>query len=222
LVETNTGALYLIAGGAPMLVTSLAQFGNPQPLLVDAWDTANAGNPASHLNAFPSNGTFLTTTTGLTYRVAGGAPIAVTTWSVFGGAKPAVTIDPWDIANIWDSAAHLVYRPAVGTVVEGLPSGAYWEFGPKNRYLVAANPAAAIRVDDHGLTPYSAIPCRVPGLGRMTLAQVKAALLKADCHLGKVRDRPLTRRRHTLRVIRQSPKARTAHVPYYTVGITLG
>lgn len=222
LVETNTGALYLIAGGAPMLVTSLAQFGNPQPFLVDAWDIANAGNPASHLNEFPSNGTFLTTTTGLTYRVAGGAPIAVTTWSVFGGAKPAVTIDPWDIANIWDSAAHLVYRPAVGTVVEGLPSGAYWEFGPKNRYLVAPNPASAIRVDDHGLTPYSAIPCRVPGLGRKTLAQVKTSLLKADCHLGKVRDRPLTRRRHTLHVIKQSPKARTEHVPYYTVGVTLG
>jgi Domain of unknown function (DUF1906) len=222
LVETNTGALYLIAGGAPMLVTNLAQFGNPQPFLVDAWDIANAGNPASHLNAVPSNGTFLTTTTGMTYRVAGGAPIAVTTWSVFGGAKPAVTIDPWDIANIWNAAAHLVYRPAVGTVVEGLPSGAYWEFGPKNRYLVAPNPAAAVRVDDHGLTPYSAIPCRVPGLGHKTLAQVKASLLKADCHLGKVRDRPQTRRRHTLRVIKQSPKARAKRVAYYTVGVTLG
>ncbi len=222
LVETSTGALYLIAGGAPMLVTNLAQFGNPQPFLVDAWDIANAGNPASHLNAVPSNGTFLTTTTGLTYRVAGGAPIAVTTWSVFGGAKPAVTIDPWDVANIWNAAAHLVYRPAVGTVVEGLPSTAYWEFGPKNRYLVAPNPAAAVRVDDHGLVPYSAIPCRVPGLGHMTLAQVKTALLKDDCHLGKVRDRPLTRRRHTLRVIKQSPKARTKHVAYYTVGVTLG
>ena len=74
LVETNTGALYLVAGGAPMFVTNLAQFGNPQPFLVDAWDIANAGNPASHLNAVPSNGTFLTTTTGLTYRVAGGRP----------------------------------------------------------------------------------------------------------------------------------------------------
>jgi Domain of unknown function (DUF1906) len=222
LVETNTGLIYLIAGGAPMFVTSLAQFGNPQPFVVDSWDIANAGNPLSHLNAVPSNGTFLTTTTGMNYRVAGGAPIAVTTWTVFGGAKPAVTIDPWDIANIWNAAAHLVYRPAVGTVVEGLPSGAYWEFGPKNRYLVAPNPAAAVRVDDHGLVPYSAIPCRVPGLGHMTLTQVKAALMKADCHLGRVRDKPLTRRRHTLRVIRQSPKARTQKTAYYTVGVTLG
>lgn len=205
-----------------MLVTNLALFGNPQPFLVDASDIANAGNPASHVNAVPSNGTFLTTTTGLTYRVAGGAPVAVTTWSVFGGVQPAVTIDPWDIANIGNPAARLAYRPAVGTVVEGLPSGAYWEFGPKNRYLVAPNPAAAVRVDDHGLTPYSAIPCRVPGLGHMTLAEVKAALMKADCHLGKVKDKPLTRRRHTLRVIKQSPKAHTQKTAYYTVGVTLG
>ena len=221
LVETNTGALYLIAGGAPMFVSSLAQFGNPPASLIDAWNIANAGNPTSHLNATPSNGTFLTTTTGLTYRVVGGAPIAVTTWSVFGGAKPAVTIDPYDVANIWNPAVHLVYRPSVGSIVEGLPSKAYWEFGPKNRYLIAPNPDA-VRVDDHGLVPYSAIPCRVPGLGHMTIAQVKAELLKADCHLGKVRDKPLTRRRHTLRVIKQSPKARTKKVAYYTVGVTLG
>ena len=79
-----------------------------------------------------------------------------------------------------------------------------------------------MRVADNGLVPFSAIPCRVPGLGHMTLAQVKAALPKADCHLGKVHDRPLTRRRHTLRVIKQIPKARTKHVAYYTVGVTLG
>ena len=221
LIETNTGGVYLIAGGAPLFVSSLAVFGNPQPLLVDQWNIDNVGNPLSHLDAVPSNGTFLTTTTGSTYRVAGGAPLGISNWTVFGGAKPAVTIDPWDVENLFNPAAHLLYRPIIGTVVQGLPSGAYWEFGPKNRYLVAAAPGA-VRVADHGLIPFSAIPCRVPGLGHMTLAQVKAALLKADCRLGKVHDRPLTRRRHTLRVIKQVPKARTKHGAYYTVGVTLG
>jgi glycoside hydrolase-like protein len=221
LIETNTGAVYLIAGGAPLFVSSLAQFGDPQPLLVDEWNVDNVGNPLSHLNPVPSNGTFLTTTTGLTYRIAGGAPLGISNWTVFGGAKPAVTIDPWDVENLFNPAAHLLYRPMIGTVVEALPSGAYWEFGPKNRYLVAAEPGA-IRVADHGLIPFSAIPCRVPGLGHMTLAQVKTALLKADCRLGKVHDRPLTRRRHTLRVIKQIPQARTKHVAFYSVGITLG
>jgi len=221
MIETNTGGVFMIAGGAPLFVSSLAQFGDPQPLLVDEWNIDNVGSPLSHLNAVPSSGTFLTTTTGLTFRVAGGAPLGISNWSVFGGVKPAVTIDPWDVENLFNPAAHMFYRPMVGTVVEGLPSGAYWEFGPKNRYLVAAEPGA-IRVADHGLIPFSAIPCRVPGLGHMTLAQVEAALLKADCRLGKVHDRPLTRRRHTLRVIKQIPKARTTHVAYYTVGVTLG
>jgi beta-lactam-binding protein with PASTA domain len=79
-----------------------------------------------------------------------------------------------------------------------------------------------VRVDDHGLSPFSAIPCRVPNLVHRTLTQVKAALLKADCHLGKVHKHLVTRRRHTLRVTKQVPKARTKHTAYYTVGITLG
>jgi Domain of unknown function (DUF1906) len=221
LIETNTGGVYLIAGGAPLFVSDLALFGDPQPTMVDEWNIDNIGNPLSRLNRVPASGTFLTTTTGSTYRVAGGAPLGISNWSVFGGVKPSVTIDPWDVANLYNPAVHMLYRPAVGTVIEGLPSGAYWEFGPKNRYLVAPEPGA-VRVADHGLIPYSAIPCRVPGLGHMTLAQVKTALLKADCHLGKVHDHPLTRRRHTLRVIKQVPKARTQHIAYYRVGVTLG
>jgi hypothetical protein len=109
----------------------------------------------------------------------------------------------------------------VGTLVEGLPSAAYWRFGPKNRYLVTAT-SGAVRVDDRGLAPFSAIPCRVPGLTHLTLTQVKAALLKADCHLGKVHQHLVSRRRHTLRVIKQVPAARTKHAAYYTVGITVG
>jgi hypothetical protein len=220
-LQTEAGSVYRVAGGAPMYVSDPTAFGAISPVLVDQWDIANVGNPSSHLNALPANGTFITTLTGLNYRIAGGAPIAVTSWAVFGGAQPSVTVDPWDLANVWDPLARLVYRPAVGTTVEGLPSGAYWRFGPKNRYLVTAT-AGAVRVDDRGLKPFSAIPCRVPNLAHETLTEVKAALLKADCHLGKVHDRPVTRKRHTLRVIRQLPAARTRKAAYYTVGVTLG
>jgi hypothetical protein len=220
--DTDTGAVYIVAGGAPMWVTSTSVFNPPPvPFLVDEWNVDNAGNPLSHLNLVPANGTFLTTTVGQNYRVVGGAPIAVTDWSVFGGVKPSVVIDPWDITDIFSPLAHLEYRPAVGSVVQGLPSGAYWRFGPKNRYLIAPSPGA-VRVDDHGLVPFSAIPCRVPNLAHQTLAQVKTALVTADCHLGKVHKHLVTRRRHLLRVVRQVPKARTKHIAYYTVGITLG
>ena len=173
------------------------------------------------LAVVPSNGTFVTTTTGLSYRIAGGAPFSVSRWSVFGGVQPSVTIDPWDIANIFNPLSRLVYRPAIGTLVQGLPTGAYWRFGPKNRYLVSGG-SGAVRVDDRGLIPFSAIPCRVPSLVHKTLTQVKTALMNADCHLGKVRVRRVTRRRHTLRVIKQLPRARTQHIAFYTVGVTLG
>lgn len=220
-LRTDTGAVYRVAGGAPMYVNDPTQFGAIAPLLVDPWDLDNAGNPLSHMTAAPADGTFLSTTTGLNYRVAGGAAIGVTNWSVFGGPQPAVTIDPWDVANAWNPAARLAYRPAIGTTVEGLPSGAYWRFGPKHRYLVAPV-AGAVRVDDHGLAPFPAIPCRVPYVLHNTLAQVKAALLKADCHLGKVHVRRVTRRRHRLRVTKQIPAAHKRKAAYYTVGITLG
>jgi hypothetical protein len=220
-LKTDTGAVYRVAGGAPMYVNDPSQFGAIAPVLVDQWDIDNLGNPLSRMTAAPADGTFLTTTTGLSYRVAGDAPIGVTNWSVFGGPQPAVTVDVWDLANIWNPAARLAYRPAIGTTVEGLPSGAFWRFGPKHRYLVTPT-AGAVRVDDRGLVQFPAIPCRVPYLLHNTLAQVKAALLKADCHLGKVHVRPVTRRRHTLRVIRQIPAAHVRKRAYYTVGITLG
>ncbi len=222
LFETATGAIYVVAGGAPMYVTSTSVFpSDPQPFLIDQWNIDNVGNPLSHLNVQPNNGTFLSTTTGQNYRVAGGAPIAITTWKVFGGAKPGVTIDPWDIANIYSPLAHLHYRPALGTVVQGLPSGAYWRFGPKNRYLVTASPGA-VRVDDRGLKPFSATLCRIPNLIHQTLAQAKTSALKADCHLRKVTIHRVSKRRHVLRVIRQSVRARTKHPGYYPIGITIG
>jgi hypothetical protein len=37
-----------------------------------------------------------------------------------------------------------------------------------------------------------------------------------------VHDDPVTRRRHTLRVIRQDPAPRVRKNAYYTVGVTLG
>ncbi|MBV9417181.1 MAG: DUF1906 domain-containing protein, partial [Solirubrobacterales bacterium] len=222
MFSTDTGAVYVVAGGAPMYVSSTSVFTSaPQPFLVDHWNVDNIGNPLSRLRPYPVNGTFITTTTGQSYRIAGGAPIAIGNWALFGGVQPSVTIDPWDIANMSNPLARLLSRPTIGTAVEGLPSGAYWRFGPKNRYLIPPTPGV-VRVDDRGLLPYSAMACRVPTLAHKTLAQVKAALILADCHLGKVHTHLMSHRSHVLRVIKQVPNARTKHSAYYTVGITLG
>src|ERR1700761_3322514 len=100
-----------------MFVSTDTVFPGVTPVLIDEWNIDNVGNPLSHLNAVPVNGTFLTTTTGQNYRIAGGAPIGVTNWKVFGGPQPSVTVDPWDLANVFSPLARLVYRPAVGTTV---------------------------------------------------------------------------------------------------------
>ena len=92
------------------------------------------------------------------YRVAGGAPVGLTSWNLYGGVQPYVTIDQWAIDNITDSHAHLRRAPADGTVVEGLPSHAFWVFSGGYRYASAAT-AGAVTQDDIGL---GAFPVYVP------------------------------------------------------------
>jgi hypothetical protein len=220
LLEDSTGAVYRVAGGAPLLVNDSSLL-STQPLRIDQWDIANAGEPAAHLNVVPANGTFLTTTTGGAYRIAGGAPLAIGSWALFGGIRPSVSVDQWDLANVSSPAAHLDAKPRDGTVVEGLPSRSYWVFAGARRRLTSAS-LAAVQVDDAGLAAFRGVPCVVPRLRRLTLPQVRRALQRADCRLGKVqlsRRAPLS---HTLRVISQIPAARTWYAPYYPVRVAVG
>jgi hypothetical protein len=220
LVEDATGAIYRMAGGAPLLVSDPSLFEGIQPVQIDHWNIANAGNPAAHLNGFPANGTFLrTTTTGAVYRVAGGAPFAIGSWAPLGGFRPSVTVDQWDLSNLSNPAAHLSATPRDGTVVEGLPSRTYWTFAGGTRRLSSTR-SAAVQVGDSGLAAFTAIPCVVPRLTRLTLTQVRRTLRQADCGLGKVGRR--VRRSTVPRVITQVARPQTTHTADYAVGVTLG
>jgi hypothetical protein len=95
----------------------------------------------------PSAGTFLITAAGATYRVAGGAPLPITNCSALGGCTGAVTIDGWDIAHLGASQTGLDAVPVVGTVVEGLPSGAYWEY-ESGGWVTTGSTTSAVQVDD--------------------------------------------------------------------------
>ena len=97
----GTDNVFRIAGGAPLYVSDWSAFGGPQP--------AQQLTPRqfSELAPYPANGTFLTTTTGLVYRIAGGAPILVTDWDLFGTVQPSVTVDEWDLLNMTNPLAHL-------------------------------------------------------------------------------------------------------------------
>jgi hypothetical protein len=64
-------------------------------------------------------------------------------------------------------------------------------------------------------------PCVVPALRGKTLAQAKRALGRAHCRLGAIRRPRYLRRNHTLRVVTQSPKAKTRRAADYKVGVSL-
>ena len=160
--DPASGDIWVVAGGAPLFVSSCANLsGCPNPVNIDPY----AVDALDHLNAVPSNGTFLETTSGSIYRVAGGSPFAVSSWSVFGGQQPYVTIDEWDIDNIANPAAHMNAVPANGTIVEGLPSDSYWSFTGGQRSPSSANPSATT-VDDVGLAAFPEKPeASTPGAG---------------------------------------------------------
>jgi hypothetical protein len=224
---SGTEAVYRIAGGAPLLVSSWDGFGGPQPVSVVPPSVFAALNP------YPADRTFLTTAAGRIFRMAGGAALPVSSWSVFGTVEPSITIDEWDVENTSNPLAHLRPQPAAGTVVEGLPSGTFWRFTATGRVPVSAT-ATAIPVDDTALTPFTVLPattggggvggtlsCIVPTLRHLTIRQAGAALKRSHCRLGKV-SRPLhPARHHTLHVTRQSSKAASTHPAGYAVGVTV-
>jgi surface antigen len=131
---TATGQIYRIAGGAPVYVSTWNAFGGGQPTIdVDqaALDNAGGGGVWNHLNYRPSDGSFLRgTATGQIYRMAGGAPLYVSTWAAFGGGQPTVDVDQAALDNaggggVWN---HISYRPVDGTFVNGTATGQVYRF----------------------------------------------------------------------------------------------
>jgi hypothetical protein len=220
-------AVYRIAGGAPLFVSSWDGFGGPQPITTITQSQFNSLSPV------PADKTFLTTTTGRVFRMAGGAPLPVSDWARFGAVQPFVTIDQWNIDNIANPLSHLRSVPANGTLVQALPSRTYWQFASGGRIPVSAN-AAAIAVDELALAPFTILPgssgggslggsapCVVPSLRHMTITQARRALNRAHCSLGKIRRPRHPRRHHVLRVASQAPIANASRQPGYAVGVTV-
>jgi len=123
---TTTGAIYRIAGGAPIYVSTFAAFSNWPPYVdVDetAINQAGTGGYYNHLLAHPTDGTFLRgTTTGAIYRIAGGAPIYVSTFAAFGGWQPYVDVDETAIDQAGTGRfTNLSLYPTDGTFLQGLP-----------------------------------------------------------------------------------------------------
>ena len=128
-LRATSGEVYRVAGGAPIYVSTWAAFGGPQPAqAIDpaAVALAGSGGPYVHLAGRPRDGTLLSVSGSTAiYETAGGAPLYLASWSVFGGARPTVRIDAAAVSHggqggVW---THLLFYPATGSFITGQPGG---------------------------------------------------------------------------------------------------
>lgn len=213
----GTTTVYRVVGDAPLFITSWDPFGGvAQPV------TQITQAQFAALQAQPASGTFVETPSGSIYRFAGGVAFAVSSWSVYGGAQPALVVDPWDLGNAGNPLAHIKRVPYNGTVVEGLPSDHYWTFFNGKRDRVA--PAqGAVQVDDRGLNAFAqgSLHCTVPAMRGMTLGLARWVLGHGSCALGHLREPRRVPRGHRLRVHGQSVRAHTRQVLHDPVNLWL-
>ena len=121
------GHVYRIAGGAPVYVSSWDHVGgdpgNTRALSDAEWNG---------LRRYPADGTLISGWApgspdhGSVYRIAGGAPLYVSSWDHIGG-DPGTTVGV-DLAAVHNAGgvgvwSHLLYRPADGTLISGWAPG---------------------------------------------------------------------------------------------------
>lgn len=177
---------------------------------IDSWNVQNAGtNPASHLNAVPTNGT-----------VVEGVP-SDTYWEFDSGLRSQV--GPTATATLVSDAGVDAFPEApsaqgqVPTQGQAPTLGQAPTQGGGSTVAPASTTQAASRER-----------CVVPNLGHRTLQDGRRVLIRAHCELGKIRRPHNTRvrlgrdRRYVLRVVRQSVRVRSVHAQRFRVGVTLG
>ena len=109
--KSSGGGVFIVAGGAPLYLSTYDAIGGPRPgVHIDGWDIDHTDNPAAHLRAVPADGTLLESSGGGVFIVAGGAPLYVSTYDAIGGPRPGVHIDGWDIDHTDNPAAHFAGR----------------------------------------------------------------------------------------------------------------
>ena len=155
LLAASGGGVFEVVGGAPLFVSAWAAIGGMRPyVVVDEWDIDNIANPAAHLNPVPNDGTQINAGT-TAYVVAGGSPLRIAT-CVVGSTNfcsRSTAVDPWDIANITNPAAHLNPSPTEGTLIQALPSSHYWKFHLGGWLSVSAQ-SLATAVTDAAVTSF--------------------------------------------------------------------
>lgn len=160
----GTGTIWRIVGGAPLAIGSWTPLGGPKPY------TFIEKAQFDRLRSTPRDGTFLRdVTTSTTYRVAGGAPLAV-------AAADAASIPGWATATTVDvdgyalsHLSHLNAVPADGTQICRADNGSC--------YLVAGGAPMTVPAADR---------TKVPGWSAAKVTVVSSAEFTSYTHLRPV------------------------------------
>lgn len=115
---TDDGSVYRIVGGAPIWVSTWTIFGGVQPYTNISQAQLNS------LPAHPADGTYITgIQSGTVYRIAGGAPLAVSSWPHMGGGQLTIPVDQVSIDQAGGAGklSHLNFYPS-DTFLHALPS----------------------------------------------------------------------------------------------------
>ena len=158
----ETGEVDRIVGGAPVYVSSWAAFGGQRPVVA----VSAAG--LAKLPAYPRDSTLVSDNKNRVFRIAGGAPLLVSTWASLGGVQPTVTVDSAAIDNAGGAGAwsHLRSRPADGTFLTDATNGrVYIVAGGAPLYVTTWNTyggmRASVAIDGWELLNYAHLS-RVP------------------------------------------------------------
>lgn len=130
LRASDNGEVYIVAGGAPIYLSSWATVGGVRATT----DISRASLDA--MRQFPADGTFVSAG-GYVYRFVGGAPVYVSSWAAVGGSQASAAIDPAAIANAGGASPwhHVRQYPADGTVVSSSAGYVYRFAGGSPLYV---------------------------------------------------------------------------------------
>ena len=176
IVGKQTGTVYVIAGGAPLPVTSWSAVGGARPsIAVDQVAINGAGGSGvyAHLSKYPVTGTYVSGyASHRVYRIVGGAPLYVSSWTAVGGQSATQVIDDAAVegaggAEPW---SHLRSTPADGSRVIDLAGTPY--------VFVGGAPLRLTSLADVGATTATRVDGAVISQTSSALVKLRAAGLR--------------------------------------------
>ncbi len=190
---SDNGGIYKVGGGAPLYINS-CDVGCGTPVDVTQYTIDNngdaPGDTVPHLLTVPVDGTTLVSDdNSQIYKVAGGATLLLSDCDP--GCGTPVEVTQYTIDNNGDAPGdtvpHLNSVPADGTVVEGLPSDAYWLFTAGSMSSTQITPNAVV-VDDTSVASFlKSPPPQTPETPSVPLIGILAGAILASAYALRTR-----------------------------------